>query len=194
MQGLFAHDGKKRDILEASLKLFAGRGYDAVSVRDVSKAAGVSEAALYKHFKGKAEMARYIFESVISEYTRRVGQIDADVKGAVNKLCRIVEMTYDLYREYPAEIRFALLSQYQFWDQVNEDVKPHFLFRRILEEGMDQGEISRQEVYFWIAVYSGVMLQPLSQYTYFYDVLPEYEELKKKVADTVRKLFGKEAE
>ena len=190
MQGLFAHDGKKKDILAASLELFATKGYDAVSVRDVSKAAGVSEAALYKHFKGKEEMALYIFRSIITEYTLRIGQIESETVGSVEKLCRIVAMTYDLYHEYPLEIRFALLSQYQFWDKVPEEIKPHFFFRKILEEGMAQGEIPRQEVYFWIAVYSGIMLQPLAQYVYFYDVLPEYGDLKHKVVTTVRKLFS----
>jgi len=189
MQNLFVHDGKKGDILTASLELFAAKGYDAVSVRDLAKAAGVSEAALYKHFKGKEEMALYIFTAIISDYTQRLRQIDAEVAGAVNKLCRLVEVTYDLYQKYPSEIRFALLSQYQFWDKAPEAVKPHFLIRRILEEGMDNGEIQRKEVYFWIAIYSGIMLQPLAQYPYFSDVLPALDVLKEEVVSTVRKVL-----
>ena len=189
MQYLFEHDGKKGDILRESLALFAARGYDAVSVRDLAKAAGVSEAALYKHFKGKEEMASYIFTAIISDYTQRLKQINAEVTGAVNKLCRLVEVTYDLYCEYPSEIRFTLLSQYQFWEKAPEEVKPHFLIRQILEEGMDKGEIPRKEVYFWITIYSGIMLQPLVQYPYFHDVLPAFEILKKEVVATVRKLF-----
>ncbi|MDR1702402.1 MAG: TetR/AcrR family transcriptional regulator [Sporomusaceae bacterium] len=187
---LAVHEGKKGDILKASLNLFAEKGYDAVSVRDIAKAAGVSEAALYKHFKGKEDMALYIFQSILSGYTGRLQVIDSNTVGAVAKLCRIVEITYDLYREYPAEIRFALLSQYSFWDLVKEEIKPHFVMRKILEEGMATGEIPRQEVYFWLTAYTGVMLQPLNQYPYFYDVLPEFEILKKKVAALVQKLFA----
>ena len=66
---LLKHNGKKGDILKASLDLFATKGYDAVSVRGISKAADVSEAALYKHFEGKEDMALYIFNGIISEYT-----------------------------------------------------------------------------------------------------------------------------
>lgn len=189
MQYLLAHDGKKGDILKASLSLFAAKGYDAVSVRDLAKAAGVSEAALYKHFKGKEEMALYIFTAIITDYTRHLQHINAEVSGAVNKLCRLVEETYDLYRQYPAEIRFTLLSQYQFWDQVPESIKPHFLIRQILEEGMNNGEIPRKDVYFWISIYSGIMLQPLVQYPYFHDVLPEFDVLKEEVSATVRRLL-----
>jgi len=190
MEQLFVHEGKKGDILKRSLELFASRGYNAVSVRDIAKVAGVSEAALYKHFKGKEDMALYIFSAIISEYTRRIVQVDGEDDEAVDKLCHIVELTYDLYREYPNEIRFTLLSQYFMWDMVAEEIKPHFIMRKIINEGMDHGEIPRQDVYFWITVYTGIMFQPLAQYPYFHDVLPEFEILKTKIISLVRKLFN----
>lgn len=190
MQQLFVDFGKRGDLLKASLTLFAAKGYDAVSVRDIAKAAGVSEAALYKHFKGKEDMALYIFKAILDDYTGRLKNVDSNVAGAINKLCRIAEITYDLYREYPAEIRFALLSQYSFWDLVEEEIKPHFVMRKILEEGMTAGEIPRQEVYLWITVYTGIMLQPLNQYPYFHEVLPEYDELKKRIVALIQKLFS----
>jgi AcrR family transcriptional regulator len=187
---LLNQKGKKGALLTASLELFTTKGYDAVSVRDIAKAAGVSEAALYKHFAGKEDMALFIFGSIIREYTERLMALDAEPLGAVDKLCRIVDITYDLYSEYPAEIRFALLSQYIFWDLVPEDIKPHFIIRKILAEGMEKGELPRQEVYLWIAVYSGIMLQPLTQHRYFSDVLPGLDELKTQIKTLVRKLFS----
>lgn len=190
MQHLLENDGKKGDILKASLSLFAAKGYDAVSVRDIAKAAGVSEAALYKHFKGKDDMALYIFKTILIDYTGRLSSIEGRDEDAVSKLCRIVEITYDLYEAYPAEIRFALLSQYSFWDLVDEEIKPHFVIKRILEAGMEADEIPRQGVYFWITVYTGLMLQPLAHYPYFYDVLPEFAALKEKVTYLVRKMFA----
>lgn len=182
--------GKKGDMLKASLELFASRGYDAVSVRDIAKAACVSEAALYKHFEGKEDMALFIFSSIISEYTVLLTRIDAEPTDSVTKLCRIVDITYDLYQQCPAEIQFALLSQYLFWDLVSEEIKPHFVLRKILSEGMDKEEIPRREVYLWIAAYSGLMLQPLTQYRYFADVLPGLDELKDQIKILVRKLFS----
>lgn len=190
MQHLLINDGKKGDILNASLTLFADKGYDAVSVREIAKVAGVSEAALYKHFKGKEDMALYLFSAIIRDYTERLRRIDSTAATAASKLCRVVETTYDLFREYPAEIRFALLSQYSFWDLVADDIKPHFVIRKILEEGMANGEIPQQEVYLWLSVFTGIMLQPLAQYPYFYDVLPDLDILKVKIAVMVKKLFS----
>ncbi|MDR3593071.1 MAG: helix-turn-helix domain containing protein [Negativicutes bacterium] len=190
MKDLFSCDGKKSDLLKAGLDLFAARGFDAVSVRDIAKAAGVSEAALYKHFSGKQDMALYIFSSVITAYTGRLDEVHAQPLSAVEKLCRVVNITYGLYESFPAEIRFALLWQYNWWERVPEESKPHFVLKAILQQGMEAGEIPRQEVYFWIMVFSGIMLQPLAQYPYFRDVLPPLSELGEMVAGTVRKLFG----
>ena len=50
-------------ILEESLKLFAEKGYDAVSVAEIAEAVGIKAPSLYKHFKSK----RDIFESIIKK-------------------------------------------------------------------------------------------------------------------------------
>lgn len=190
MEHIFSHQGKKGDILKASIELYAARGYDAVSVRDIAKVAGVTEAALYKHFKGKEEMSLYIFRVIIQEYCQRIMKIKKQDIPAVEKLCQIVGMTFDLYEVHPAEIRFALLSQYKFWDSLTDEIKPHLLIRSILEEGMDTGEIPREEVYLLITVYTGLLLEPLAQYPYFSDVLPAFPELKQRIMAKVRKLLS----
>lgn len=46
-------DGRKGEILEAAFAVFAERGYDAGSMRDIAARVGVSEPALYRHFPGK---------------------------------------------------------------------------------------------------------------------------------------------
>lgn len=190
MHTLFSYEGKKQNLIQSALELFALKGYDGVSVRDIAKRAGVSEAALYKHFKGKEDLALSIFNMIIKEYSNRLLSIKENPTSAVDKLCAIVECTYDLYEMYPAEIRFALLSQYNFWDSLKTEIKPHFIIKTILEEGMAGEEIPRQEVYLWIAVYSGVMLQPLTQYPYFHEVLPDIPTLKNSVTQIVRKLLS----
>lgn len=50
--------------------MFSARGYEAVSVRDIAGALGMSQAALYKHYANK----RDIFDSIL----RRMEQGDAE--------------------------------------------------------------------------------------------------------------------
>lgn len=48
---------ERRDaILAAALPIFADKGFDAVTTREVAEAAGVSEALLYRHFDSKRAM------------------------------------------------------------------------------------------------------------------------------------------
>lgn len=50
-------------ILEISAELFAQKGYDAVSIREISQAAGIKESSLYNHFSGKANILEALFDS-----------------------------------------------------------------------------------------------------------------------------------
>jgi|GEM_PF-1157088 len=45
--------GRKGEILDAALHVFAERGYASGSMREIAKRVGVSEPALYRHFTGK---------------------------------------------------------------------------------------------------------------------------------------------
>ena len=51
-------DLRRAEILRASLPLFAQLGLAATSVRAIARAAGVSEALLYKHFPSKEALYR----------------------------------------------------------------------------------------------------------------------------------------
>ena len=45
--------GRKGEILDSALCVFAERGYDNGSMREIAKGVGVTEPALYRHFPGK---------------------------------------------------------------------------------------------------------------------------------------------
>jgi len=51
----------KEKIIYEALKLFSVNGYEAVSTRDITRNLGMSDSAIYKHFKSKKE----IFDSII---------------------------------------------------------------------------------------------------------------------------------
>jgi len=190
MKELFETEGKKGQLLLASLALFSSEGFDRVSVRDIAKRAGVSEAALYKHFSGKEEMALYIFRKIINEYTFQVSRIAREPVSAVERLCRIQKYTYSLYRDDPESVGFVLLSQYQFWDRLDDAEKPHFWLRMLLEEGIVRREIAPKPVYLWISLYSGLIFEPLIQYRYFFDEMPSWEIFSEEVSESIRSLFG----
>ena len=51
-------------ILNISTEMFAARGYEAVSLRDISKAAGIKEPSIYHYYKNKEAL----WEDVLSRF------------------------------------------------------------------------------------------------------------------------------
>jgi AcrR family transcriptional regulator len=52
----------REKIFDAAVDLFAVHGYDRTSVRDIAKAAGITESAVYRHYPGKDAILEAIFE------------------------------------------------------------------------------------------------------------------------------------
>ncbi|MCR8980044.1 TetR/AcrR family transcriptional regulator [Brevibacillus laterosporus] len=65
-------DSKKKDILQAAMRLFATKGIDGISVKEIGDAAGVTDAAIYKHFKNKNEVASEVFTQYCNRYTKMI--------------------------------------------------------------------------------------------------------------------------
>src|SRR5215467_16008362 len=61
----------KEELLQAALTLFAAKGYEGTSVRDIARSVGLSESVLYAHFDSK----RAIFDAVFA----RLGPLSAAV-------------------------------------------------------------------------------------------------------------------
>jgi len=57
----------KKLILEKALDYFSRNGYSGASIRQIARAVGVRESAIYNHFKSKEE----IFNSILSEFKSR---------------------------------------------------------------------------------------------------------------------------
>lgn len=83
-----ATDRRTRILLVAE-ELFAQHGFEAVSMRDISEAAGVSVALLTYHFATKDNLYRTIFErrqSVLDERLARLREIDPGKPDAVEQI------------------------------------------------------------------------------------------------------------
>jgi AcrR family transcriptional regulator len=65
---------KDRIIIEA-LSLFSVHGYSSVSVRDITKAIGIRESAIYKHFKNK----QAIFNTIIQISAERINTLQQEM-------------------------------------------------------------------------------------------------------------------
>ena len=68
----------KDKILIEALSLFSVSGFSGVSVRDIAKAVGIRESAIYKHYKNKQEL----FDTIVEV---SVGRIDSLQEELISK-------------------------------------------------------------------------------------------------------------
>jgi len=52
----------RKQILDASLRLFSEKGFARTSVRDIARGAGITDAAIYYHFSSKRDLFEALFE------------------------------------------------------------------------------------------------------------------------------------
>lgn len=100
----------KEKILLAALELFAGDGYEAVSVSRIAGALGMTKGALYKHYKNK----RDIFDSIVA----RMEQSDAERAGEYEVPEGTLDEMTEEYENTSIEqmIEFSK-AQFRYWTE-----------------------------------------------------------------------------
>jgi AcrR family transcriptional regulator len=103
----------KGALLQAALELFAARGFEGTSVRDIARAVGLSESVLYAHFDSK----RAIFDAVFAQLGPQSAisvlasldpaLIDSDPPAFVRSL---VGRTIELWAALPARQLISLMA------------------------------------------------------------------------------------
>lgn len=74
-------ESARKKIIAAASQLFAERGLDSVSIRDISTAAGTNIALISYYFGGKEELYRSLIREHALESTQTVGSVLTQLKG-----------------------------------------------------------------------------------------------------------------
>ena len=98
---------RQAEIVDAALKLIAEQGIQHLTIRNLSAAIGVTEAALYRHFPGKTE----IIQAMVSRFEEDVDDIGelrgwAAIEAALVRRTELVLAKPDLARVVFAEELF----------------------------------------------------------------------------------------
>ena len=96
-------DTKKR-ILEKALELFSAQGYDAVSVGEIAKAAGIKAPSLYNHFASKQAIFDAIVENTAAQYETDTGKIHIHVQDVEQDIPAFTEITEEALFEKVRQI------------------------------------------------------------------------------------------
>jgi len=107
----------KQHLLEIAERLFTEHGYQAVSIRDIAQASGVTNAALYYHFPSKEALFDEVLENHADKLAQRMEQAGAQPVGTRSKLSSILGE----YATLVSERRSPLFSLRRKSDDVSQE-------------------------------------------------------------------------
>jgi AcrR family transcriptional regulator len=153
-----------RDRIErAAIQLFAEKGVDATSVRDVARVVDISEGALYRHFDGKDELVWELFERHYAQFAGRLEALAAPETTARAKLAAMIRGFCQAHDEDPRLFQFLLFVQH---GQLNKlppgSPNPVDAVRGVIAQGIASREIPEQHPDLATALVFGIVLQPVT--------------------------------
>jgi len=133
-------------IIESAKKLFAEQGYQKTTISDISRQAGLSEAALYEYFQGKEDLLLTIPQLWVSELLAGLEEQLFGIKGSVNKLRKYLWWNMRRIEQSPLDAKIVYLflkTNANFLKtEVYANVKTLYSYLiDIFEEGKASGEM-----------------------------------------------------
>jgi len=150
-------------IIESAKKLFADKGYQKTTVVDISRQAGLSEAALYDYFQGKEDLLLTIPDLWVSELIGDLKEQLFGIKGSINKLRKFLWWYLRRIEEAPLDAKIVYLflkTNANFMKtEVYSNVKTLYSYLiEIFEEGRTSGEMKADlNPYFARDIFVGTM-------------------------------------
>src|SRR5687768_16153552 len=70
-------DERRLAIMSAAIPLFASKGFDGLTTKEIADAAGVSEALLYRHFESKQALYQAVQQTCVAEAAEEARRLEA---------------------------------------------------------------------------------------------------------------------
>jgi AcrR family transcriptional regulator len=139
-------------ILAESARVFARKGYEGASMRDIAEACGISKSLLYHHFTNKDEIYARVAVGTTQELYLFVRERIPPAARPSEKIRAFMVATAEYFRRYRWE---WIASTTAFWNSPDRSRQKERMTRRdryekflrsLLQEAIDAGEIRDVDV------------------------------------------------
>ena len=178
----------KPRIDDAAIDLFTRLGVDAATTKEIAAAAGVSEGAIYRHYRSKDELAISLFMRAHRRLSELVGEVlvgDMDINARaaalVNAYCRAADEDWALFS-------FHLLSLHRFIPYYQDDgLDPVTTVEMVLKRAMMSAEIPPADPGILASMIIGVVRQTAENRIYgrFEEPLSVHADLMTKAVQAI---------
>jgi len=121
---------KRRQLIEAAIRLFADKGYHATSIQEIADSVGIAKGSLYSYFQSKEDLLLSIYSHYYELIEYRMTSFA--LKRGVSPRDRLIEQTAALFEEFERSREFFLM---QMKEQVLANLKDtqDFMYHMIVK-------------------------------------------------------------
>jgi TetR/AcrR family transcriptional regulator, fatty acid metabolism regulator protein len=101
---------RRRQILDAAVRVFARQGYHACRVSDIADEAGVAYGLVYHYFRSKDEVMNELFTERWSLLLAAIDEVDRGEKPGREKLNAVAGFIIDSYRHDPELMQVIIVE------------------------------------------------------------------------------------
>src|ERR687896_627629 len=101
---------KRRQILDAAIRVFARQGFHATRVSDIADEAGVAYGLVYHYFSSKEQVMNELFSERWSLLLSAISEADAGAASPRDKLGQVAAFIVDSYRHDPELMKVIIVE------------------------------------------------------------------------------------
>lgn len=166
-------------VMKAAVRLFNKKGIEGTTIRDIAGAADVSEGALYRHFKGKDELAWHIFSTNMNEFSKILIKAVEKEKRVKDKIKTFISQSFSSFEKDSVLFTYLLISEHRELKRFPENfTHPGHVALKIIEEGQENGELKKMNIYVAGSIFVGSLIRlcAVRMYGNIKENLSNYEE------------------
>jgi|JI6StandDraft_1071083.scaffolds.fasta_scaffold00399_17 AcrR family transcriptional regulator len=178
---------KKTSILEAAIKLFSTKGYDAASVRDIAELAGVNLAMISYYFGSKEKLMESLFHEKMDASKIKIETILKDT--SLTPFEKVERMLSDYVSKVVANQSFYKIMLYEQVLKQNpvilkliKELKLNYAFltSELIKEGQRSGDFKKEvDVILALNTLTGTVTQAVINQDYYFE-FNNYQKLTTK--------------
>jgi AcrR family transcriptional regulator len=135
-------------VMRASIRLFVRQGIDGTTIQDIAREAGVSEGALYRHFKSKDALAWHLFTTHLAEFTTHLFSTVMSRPTAEERIHAFVNECFGAFETNRDLFTYLILSEHRELKKYpGTQLHPGHVMLKVIQGGQAAGEIRSGDPY-----------------------------------------------
>ena len=137
---------RQNQIIQESIQLIADKGIQGLTIKNISKAIGISEPAIYRHFENKNDIILAIISTMKESTNKELSQID-DNNATIEKIKKMIQGHTNRFINNPSLT--AIIFSEEIFNNNSILAKPIRMMMRMnqnkmismIENGQDVGDV-----------------------------------------------------